>query len=82
MQTQKLSYFDGTITIDPDVCNGKPTLRGQRITVQTVLEFLAAGDSFEEILEAYPTLNRSDIQSCLSFATQMMANRYTLQKIA
>lgn len=50
MQSEKLSYFNGTITIDSDICNGKPTIRGQRITVQTILEFLSAGDSSEEIL--------------------------------
>jgi len=82
MSAQTLSYFDGAITIDPDLCNGKPTVRGQRITVESILEYLASGDSFEEILQAYPTLTKEDIQNSLSFATQMMANRYTLQKIA
>lgn len=82
MKPQKLSYLDGVITIDFDICNGKPTIRGQRITVESILEFLSAGNSFEEILEAYPTLTQKDIQDSLSFATQMMANRYTLQKIA
>ena len=38
------------IVIDPDVCNGKPVIRGTRITVQTVLEFLSAGDSIEDVL--------------------------------
>jgi uncharacterized protein (DUF433 family) len=80
--TEKLSYFDGNITIDSDVCNGKPTIRGQRITVQTILEFLSAGDTQEEILEQYPTLTKEDIQSCLAFATQLMGQRYSLQKIA
>ncbi|KIM11106.1 MAG: hypothetical protein KU38_06680 [Sulfurovum sp. FS08-3] len=82
MKAQKLSYLDGVITIDFDICNGKPTIRGQRITVESILEFLSAGNSFEEILGAYPTLTQKDIQDSLSFATQMMANRYTLQKIA
>lgn len=52
-------------TIDPEICNGKPTIRGMRITVQTVLEFLAAGDGPDEILEAYPSLERDDISACL-----------------
>ena len=46
------------ITIKADVCNGRPVVRGTRITVQTVLEFLAAGDSIEEVLEEYPRLVR------------------------
>ena len=81
-KSQKLSYFNGNITIDADVCNGKPTIRGQRITVQTILEFLSAGDSVDEILEQYPTLTKEDIQTCLAFATQLMGQRYSLQKIA
>jgi len=81
-KSQKLSYFNGNITIESDVCNGKPTIRGQRITVQTILEFLSAGDSADEILEQYPMLTKEDIQTCLVFATQLMGQRYSLQKIA
>ena len=82
MQTEKLSYFNGNITIDADLCNGKPTIRGQRITVQTILEFLSAGESHKEILRQYPTLTDEDIRACLSFATQLMGQKYSLQKIA
>ena len=82
METERLSFFDGNITIDPDLCNGRPTIRGQRITVQTILEFLSAGEEQEEILRQYPTLTKKDIQTCLAFATQMMGQKYTLQKIA
>lgn len=46
------------ITIKPDVCNGKPTVRGMRITVETILQFLSAGDTVESILEAYPFLKK------------------------
>jgi uncharacterized protein (DUF433 family) len=56
------------ITIKPDVCNGKPTVRGMRITVETILQYLAAGDSSETILEAYPFLEKEDIQACIAFA--------------
>jgi len=82
VKTKRLSFINGNITIDPDLCNGKPTIRGQRITVQTVLEFLSAGEKQEEILKQYPTLTKEDIQACLTFATQMMGQKYTLQKIA
>jgi len=64
MSNESLSFFDGKITIDADVCNGKPTIRGQRITVQTILEFLSAGESNEEILRQYPTLTQKDIEFC------------------
>lgn len=82
MTTDKLSYLDGRITIDPDICNGKPTISGQRITVQTILEFLGAGEDEKEILKQYPTLSKEDIQACLLFASEMMGQKYTLQKIA
>jgi len=44
------------ITLNPDICNGRPVVRGTRITVQTVLEFLAAGDSVDDVLAEYPDL--------------------------
>ena len=56
------------ITIVPGVCNGKPTIRGIRITVKTILEFIAAGESIENILAAYPFLERDDITASLEFA--------------
>ncbi|MEB3309169.1 MAG: DUF433 domain-containing protein [Snowella sp.] len=56
-----------SIVIDPDICNGKPIIAGTRISVQTVMEFLGAGDSIEEILEEYPSLFREDIYACLRF---------------
>ena len=64
------------ITIDAKVCNGKPTIRGKRIAVQTILEFLSAGDSTEDILKEYPSLTREDISACLQFASQMMNHKY------
>ena len=82
MTNVKQSYMEGRVTIDPDICNGKPTIRGQRITVQTILEFLSAGESETEILRQYPTLTKEDIRSCLQFATEMMGQRFSLQKIA
>lgn len=70
------------ITIDPNVCNGKPTIRSKRITVQTILEFLSNGDSFEEILANYPTLNEEDIYACLKFATNLMEHNYVVEPLA
>jgi uncharacterized protein (DUF433 family) len=62
------NFINGRITIDPDLCNGKPTLRGKRITVQTILGFLSAGETSEEILNQYPSLEAEDINACLVFA--------------
>jgi uncharacterized protein (DUF433 family) len=66
------------IVIDPGVCNGRPVVRGTRITVQTVLEFLAAGDSIEDVLAEYPTLNRANVQACLDYAARMMGNHFSV----
>ena len=70
------------ITIHPDICNGRPTITGTRITVQTILEFLSAGDSSEEILVAFPSLTRADIQAALAFASKLMGNQFTLEYVA
>jgi uncharacterized protein (DUF433 family) len=70
------------ISIDPDVCNGRPVVRGTRITVQTVLEFLAAGDSVEDVLKEYPTLTRADVRACLDYASRVMGNHFSVVKAA
>lgn len=70
------------ITIAPDICNGRPTIRGTRITVQTVLEFLAAGDSMDDVLAEYPSLTRDDVKACLDYASRLMANHYSVLPVA
>ena len=70
-----------SITVDPDICNGKPIIAGTIISVQTVMEFLAAGDSIEEILEEYPSLSREDIYACLQFATKLSVSFPRIRKI-
>ncbi|WP_106597773.1 DUF433 domain-containing protein [Dyadobacter jiangsuensis] len=64
------------ITVNPDLCNGKPTIRGKRITVQTILEHLAAGDSRDTILYHFPFLENADIDACLHFAAQMAGRNF------
>lgn len=58
------------IIIDPSICNGKPTIKGTRITVNSILEFLSVGDNAEEILQQYPSLQEKDISACLLFAAE------------
>ena len=70
------------IDVCPDICNGRPVIAGTRIPVQTIMEFLGAGDSIEDVLEAYPSLEREDIYACIQFAAKLIANRYQIQKIA
>jgi uncharacterized protein (DUF433 family) len=56
------------ITIEPDKRSGQPCIRGMRMTVQDVLEYLASGMSAEEILADFPDLTAEDIRACLAFA--------------
>lgn len=60
--------FTDRITIESGKRGGKPCVRGMRITVYEVLEYLASGMSFQEILEDFPYLQKEDILACLSFA--------------
>ena len=62
--------FKDIITIDPEKHSGKPCIRGMRITVSDVLEYLAAGMSFDEILADFPDLTVDDIRACLVFAAE------------
>ncbi|GAC1453253.1 MAG: hypothetical protein NVSMB70_20840 [Chamaesiphon sp.] len=62
------------ITINPAIFVGKPIIRGHRIAVEHILGMLAAGDTTETLLEAYPSLEREDIQSCLVYAHRLVAH--------
>lgn len=70
------------ITIDDRICNGKPTIRGMRITVNTILEFLSAGETREEILRQYPSIENADIDACLKFASDLMNRNFTIKDVA
>lgn len=63
----RMDYRD-IITIEPGKRSGQPCIRGLRMTVQDVLEYLAAGMSEDEILVDFPDLTREDIRACLAFA--------------
>jgi uncharacterized protein (DUF433 family) len=61
------------ISIDKEICHGKPHIRGTRIMVQQVLDLLADGAAFEEILsEDFPDLTVEDIRACIAFANQLV----------
>ena len=59
------------ITIDPTICHGKPTIRGLRYTVETILELLSSGMAIEEILADYEDLEREDILAALDYARRL-----------
>lgn len=60
--------YSHLITIDPEKRSGQPCIRGLRMTVQDVLEYLAAGMTFDEILVDFPELTVDDIRACLAYA--------------
>jgi uncharacterized protein (DUF433 family) len=61
------------ITVDPKVLVGKPTIRGLRISVEQILQALAAGVSYEDLLQDYPELELEDIWACLAYAAALVA---------
>jgi uncharacterized protein (DUF433 family) len=63
------------ISIDPNVCHGKPCIKGTRIMVWILVDCLANGDSVEEVLAAYPSLTREDVQAALAYAAEMTRER-------
>lgn len=69
------------ITIDPEVCHGKPTIRGKRYPVENMLELMASGMTMEELLVDYPDLVREDFLACLVYATKLMQVK-SIHKVA
>ena len=61
------------ITVDPEICHGKPCIRGLRYPVESILEYLAGGDSVEQVLAEFPDLERDDILACLELSRKMLA---------
>jgi uncharacterized protein (DUF433 family) len=59
------------ITTTPDICHGKPTIRGLRYPVENMLELLASGMTIEELLKDYPDLQREDFLACLEYASKL-----------
>jgi uncharacterized protein (DUF433 family) len=67
--------YSGRITVNPEICGGRPTIRGSRMRVQDVLNLLAAGATREEILEDYPYLEGDDITAALDYAARAVDHR-------
>lgn len=64
------------ISIDPNVCFGKPCIRGTRIWVSLILDFMANGMTFEEIMEEFPQLEVDDIKAAIAYGAEMARERY------
>ena len=69
--------YDHIITVEPDKRSGKPCIRGMRITVYDVLEYLASGMTEDEILADFSELTREDIKACLAFAADRERKLFT-----
>jgi len=63
------------ITVDPEICHGKPCIRRLRYPVESILEYLAGGDSIDDLLVAFPDLQREDILACHEFSRRMLASK-------
>ena len=59
------------ISIDPNIAFGKPCIKGHRIWVALVLDYLAGGATVEEVLEAYPSIEREDVLACIAYGAEM-----------
>lgn len=63
------------ITINPDICHGKPTIRNKRYPVELILDLLSAGSTHREILDDYPSLENDDILACLTYAANFQKSK-------
>jgi len=59
------------ITINPDICHGKPTIRNMRYPVEMILDLLSSGMTMEEIINDYPAIETDDIKACLAYASRL-----------
>ncbi len=64
------------ISVNPEICFGKPCIRGTRIWVSLILDLLAEGISYSEILEDYPSLTEEDIRAAIAYGSEMSRSRY------
>ena len=64
------------ISIDPNICFGKPCIKGTRIWVSLILDFLSSGMTFDELLLEYPHLAREDILAAIAYGAEMSRERY------
>ncbi len=70
-------YFNERISIDPKICNGVACIDGTRIPVYQIVGMLANGDTIEDLLKEYPTIEREDILACLRYAAKIAEDQIT-----
>lgn len=69
------------ITIDPEICHGKPVIRRMRWPVEVMIDMIGSGMSFDDILNDHPELEREDILACLSYA-KLLVSGFSLKEAA
>ncbi len=72
--------MESRISVDPEICSGKPCIRGTRIMVKNILGMIAGGYSIERVLEAYPELTREDVTEALDYATQVIDEEKVIRR--
>ncbi|MBI9037702.1 MAG: DUF433 domain-containing protein [Bacteroidales bacterium] len=68
------------ITLNPDICHGKPTIRNMRYPVEMILDLLSSGMTFQDIIDDYPAIEFDDIKACLAFASRLTRVK-SIQKV-
>ena len=64
------------ISVNPNICFGKPCIKGHRIWVSLILDLFAGGDTIEQLLESYPQLTHEDILACIAYSAAMSRENY------
>jgi uncharacterized protein (DUF433 family) len=80
--SQKDEAMNERIQINPEVCHGKPVIRGTRVLVSTILGALTGGDSIEEVLEDDPNITQDDVRAALEFAGELSRFEETPYEVA
>ena len=70
------------ITIDPLICMGQPTIRGMRITVGVLVKMLAAGKTVDDVVAAYPELDRQDVLEAIEYAAWAASDQIVVEQLA
>jgi len=73
-----MSFLD-RVELNPRVCNGKPVIKGTRIPISVILDQIAAGDSWDTIVQGYPELKKEDIQAALLYASAVLENTEVME---
>ncbi len=73
-----MAEFDwrSRVSINPNVCHGRPCIKGTRIWVSLIMDFLAGGGTVEEILQEYPQLSKEDVQACIAYGAEAARERF------